>query len=247
MINLRILANKTNLYNNTEFLQKTSKPMQYLDGVGFNIAITKDNKFVVFSPISDNQTTIQTITNKNLQELKYLDLLTLDDALKFYQRKNSKLKIFLNLIPSKIPITSEEGLEALKNINENYASNLLKLLTPYTSLNLYLGSSNISLINILKTQKIVWKLGVVLYGGNMNYIDVDFYVFGTGLLSGEIFKQQLDLKKEVMLYIGTADDLSRTYEFFRGETSTALANEIFDQILFLNDYPELFFKLFQDN
>ena len=80
----------------------------------------------------------------------------------------------------------------------------------------------------------------------MNYIDADFYVFGTGLLSDEIFNQQLEQNKEVILYLGTANDLSTTYEFFRGEKSTALANSIFDKILFLNDYPELFFKLFSN-
>lgn len=246
MINLRILANKTNLYNNTDFLQKTSKSPQYLEGVGFSIAITKDNKFVVFSPVTDNQATIQTITSKNLEELKHLDLLTLDDALLFYKERNSKLKIFLNLLPSTIPITSEEGLEALKNINENYVSYLLETLTSYQSLNLYIGSSNVSLIQLLKKENISWKLGVVLFGGNMNYIDVDFYLFGTGLLNDEIFKQQLDLKKEVMLYLGTASDLSTTYEFFRGEKSTALAQSIFDELLFLNDYPDIFYKIFKE-
>ena len=210
---MKILANKTDLYNNIDFLKKSVKMESPLEGVGFNIAITKDNKFVVFSPVSDNQTTIQTIANKNLNELKSLDLLTLDYILNIYKAEKYRFKIFLNLIPSSISITSEESLEALKNINNNYIENLL-------------------------------KEGIVLFGGNLNYSDVDFYLFGTGLLSDEIFKQQLDLKKEVMVYVGTSNDLSLVYEHFKGEKSTALANEIFDQILFLNDYPELFFRLF---
>lgn len=244
MIKLKILANKTDLYNNIDFLKKSVKMKSPLEGVGFNIAITKDNKFVVFSPVSDNQTTIQTIANKNLNELKSLDLLTLDYILSFYKAEKYRFKIFLNLIPSSIPITSEESLEALKNINNNYIENLLKAIAPYQDLNLYLGSISDSLINLLKEKKSFAKLGIVLFGGNLNYSDVDFYLFGTGLLSDEIFKQQLDLKKEVMVYVGTSNDLSLVYEHFKGEKSTALANEIFDQILFLNDYPELFFRLF---
>lgn len=243
---MRILANKTNLYNNTDFLQKSIEESATLEGVGFNVAITKDNQFVIFSPVSDNQTTIQTITSKNLKELESLDLLTLKDILIFYQGKKSKLKIFLNLLPSTIPVTSEESLMALKNINENYAKYLLEILLPYQDLNLYLGSVNASLIKLLKNAKIPWKKGIVLFGGNMNYIDTDFYVFGTGLLNDEIFNQQLQLNKEVMLYLGTASDLSTTYEFFRGEKSTALAHTIFERILFLNDYPDLFFKLFSN-
>lgn len=243
---MRILANKTDLYNNIDFLQKSTEENKNLDGVGFNVAITKDNQFVIFSPVSNNQTTIQTITSKNLKELESLDLLTLNDTLSFYQGKKSKLKIFLNLLPSTIPITSEESLMTLKNINENYAKYLLEILRPYQNLNLYLGSVNASLIQLLKVENSSWKLGIVLFGGNMNYIDTDFYVFGTGLLSDEIFSQQLELNKEVMLYLGNANDLSVTYEFFKGEKSTALAHSIFEKILFLNDYPDLFFKLFSD-
>lgn len=246
MINLKILVNKTDLYNNAEFLKKTSQKIKYLEGVGFNIAITKDNQFVVFSPISNNQATIQTITNKNLKELTYLDLLTLKDVLTFYQQKQSQNKIFLNLLPSTIPITSEESLETIKNINQNYTKHLLETLKPYENLNLYLGSVNASLMQLLKSENIPWKKGIVLFGGNLNYIDVDFYVFGTELLNAEIFNQQLKSNKEVILYLGDANDLTIAYKFFRGETSTALANSIFDDILFLNDYPELFFKLFSN-
>lgn len=246
MINLKILVNKTDLYNNAEFLEKTSQKIKYLEGVGFNIAITKDNQFVVFSPISNNQATIQTITNKNLKELTYLDLLTLKDVLTFYQQKQSQNKIFLNLLPSTIPITSEESLETIKNINQNYTKHLLETLKPYENLNLYLGSVNASLIQLLKSENMPWKKGIVLFGGNLNYIDVDFYVFGTELLNAEIFNQQLKSNKEVILYLGDANDLTIAYKFFRGETSTALANSIFDDILFLNDYPELFFKLFSN-
>lgn len=243
---MRILANKTNLYNNTDFLQKTKEKIKYLEGVGFNVAITKDNEFVIFSPVTDNQTTIQTITNKNLKELTYLDLLTLKDILLFYQKNKSTMKIFLNLLPSSIPITSEESLLTLKNINDNYASHLLEVLRPYPDLNLYIGSVSASLIQLFKKLPQNWKTGIVLFGGNINYIDVDFYVFGTELLNDKIFKQQLDLAKEVILYLGTANDLTVAYEYFRGEKATALASSIFNSILFLNDYPELFFKIFSN-
>jgi len=243
---MRILANKTDLYNNTEFLEVTVKTTKELEGVGFNVAITKDNEFVIFSPVTDNQTTIQTITSKSLAELTHLDLLTLKEVLTFYQKKKSLHKIFLNLLPATIPITSEESLLDLKNINENYARHLLEELEPYQDLNLYLGSVNVSLMELLKNKNIPWKKGIVLFDGSLNYIDIDFYVFGTSFLSDEIFNQQLQLNKEVIIYIGTANDLTLTYNFFRGEKSTALANSIFDQILFLNDHPELFYKIFSN-
>lgn len=242
---MKIFANKTNLYNNNNFLEASIKENK-LSGVGFNLAITKDNKFIVFSPVSNNQATIQAIANKNLNELENLDVLTLDYILQFYNRNKTNLKIFFNLLPAAIPITSEENLETLKNINKNYIYHLSKTIEQYPSLNIYLGSVNANLIQLLKSQNIKRKLGIVLFGGNLNYIDVDFYVFGTSLLSDRIFKQQLDLGKEIILYIGTIDDLNTTYEYFKGEKSTALAGSIFNEIYFLNDYPELFFNLFKE-
>lgn len=242
---MKIFANKTNLYNNEDFLKASIKENK-LSGVGFNLAITKDNKFIVFSPVSNNQATIQTIANKNLSELENLDVLTLDYILQFYNKTKTNLKIFFNLLPATIPITSEESLENLKNINNNYIYHLSKTIEQYPELNIYLGSVNASLIQLLKAKNIKRKLGIVLFGGNLNYIDVDFYVFGTALLSDRIFKQQLDLGKEVILYVGTIDDLNTTYEYFKGEKSTALAGSIFNQIYFLNDYPELFFNLFKE-
>ncbi len=227
-----------------EFLENTVKAPKPLEGVGFNVAITKDNNFVIFSPVLNNQTTILTIANKNLNELASLDLLTLDYVLKFYNEHNTTLKIFLNLLPSSIPIISEESLNMLKNINKNYAVKFLEIINKYPDLNLYIGSVNSSLIQLLKEKSLKYKLGIVLFGGNLNYIDVDFYVFGTGFLNDEIFKQQLDLGKEVMLYVGTSNDMYITYEYFRGEKSTALAQNIFNDIYFLNDYPVLFIKLF---
>lgn len=241
---MKIFANKTNLYNNMEFLENTVKASKPLEGVGFNVAITKDNNFVIFSPVLNNQTTILTIANKNLNELASLDLLTLDYVLKFYDEYNTTLKIFLNLLPSSIPINSEESLNALKDINRNYAVNFLEIINKYPNLNLYIGSVNSSLVQLLKGKSLKHKLGIVLFGGNLNYIDVDFYVFGTGFLNDEIFKQQLNLGKEVMLYVGTSNDMYITYEYFRGEKSTALAQNIFNDIYFLNDYPVLFIKLF---
>jgi len=229
-----------------DFLQKSTEENTFLEGVGFHVAITKDNQFVIFSPVSDNQTTIQTIASKNLNELDNLDLLTLQTVLRFYKERNSQLKIFLNLLPSTIPITSLENLMELKNINENYIKYLLEILKPYQTLNLYLGSVNASLMQLLKNENTPWKLGIVLFGGNLNYIDIDFFVVGTELLNEEIFNQQLGLDKEVMIYLNNAGDLSVAYEFFRGEKSTALAQSLFNKILFLNDYPDLFLKLFSD-
>lgn len=242
---MKIFANKTNLYNNNDFLISSVK-QENLSGVGFNLAMTKDNKFMIFTPAFNNQATIQTIASKNLNEIENLDILTLDYILEFYTKNKTNLKIFFNLLPATIPVTSEETLETLKNINNNYVFHLTKALENYQNLNIYLGSINSNLIQLLKSKNLKQKLGIVLFGGNLNYMDVDFYVFETALLSDQIFKQQLDLGKEIILYIGTINDLNTTYEHFKGEKSTALAGSIFNQIYFLNDYPELFFNLFKE-
>ena len=76
---MKILAHKSNLYNNKNFIESVNK-LEGLTGVMLDIVMTKDKKILVFSPVTANKITINTIQNNNLSELTYYDILTLDDA-----------------------------------------------------------------------------------------------------------------------------------------------------------------------
>ena len=124
-------------------LNSLSKP--YIDGVEFDIRITKDNKFVINhnATINLNSNKIGTIKNMTLKQLKEVKfknhnkvyrIATLNEVLK--QIKNDKIII--------IEIKEE------KNYNTYQKKKLLKLLKKYSYLNIYLTSFNYDLITDLK-------------------------------------------------------------------------------------------------
>ena len=93
---MKIIAHKSNLYNNKTFIESVNS-IEGLTGVMLDIVMTKDKQVLVFSPVTTNKITINTIQNNNLSELTYYDILTLDDALNMLN--NFKGKIIINLLP----------------------------------------------------------------------------------------------------------------------------------------------------
>ena len=93
---MKIIAHKSNLYNNKTFIESVNS-IEGLTGVMFDIVMTRDKQVLVFSPVTTNKITINTIQNNNLSELTYYDILTLDDALNMLN--NFKGKIIINLLP----------------------------------------------------------------------------------------------------------------------------------------------------
>ena len=67
---MKILAHKSNLYNNKNFIESVNK-LEGLTGVMLDIVMIKDKKILVFSPVTTNKITINTIQNNNLSELTY--------------------------------------------------------------------------------------------------------------------------------------------------------------------------------
>ena len=93
---MMIIIHKSNLYNNKEFIE-TVNTLDKLSGVMLDIIMTKDKKVLVFSKVTTNKATINTIQSNNLNELSYYDILTLEDALTMLNKFDGK--IILNLIP----------------------------------------------------------------------------------------------------------------------------------------------------
>ena len=95
---MKIIAHKSNLYNNKTFIESVNS-LEGLTGVMLDIVMTRDKQVLVFSPVTTNKITINTIQNNNLSELTYYDILTLDQALNMLN--NFKGKIIINLLPLK--------------------------------------------------------------------------------------------------------------------------------------------------
>ena len=63
---MQIIARKSNLYNNQEFIKEILQEIDAVQGIMLDVVMTKDKQVLVFSPVMSNQTTINTIQNSNL-------------------------------------------------------------------------------------------------------------------------------------------------------------------------------------
>lgn len=212
---MKIIAHKSNLYNNKTFIESVNS-LEGLTGVMLDVVMTKDKKVLVFSRVTTNKITINTIQNNNLNELTYYDILTLEDALTMLN--NFKEKIIINLLPLNEAILIEDYEKVVSN-NLSYTEEVKKVIDRFPNLNIYVCSSSYNLLyQIIKifTNR---KKGVVLNEDSGSYIDVDFYIFIPSMLNEKIMAEQLDIGKEVMIIMEDADDISIVLSFLENNRS----------------------------
>lgn len=238
---MQIIAHKNNLYNNKDFINKVESDHQNLNGIMLDIIKTKDERLLVFSPVSTNKTTIDTIQNNNLDEISYLDILTLEDALTILE--TFKEKILLNILPLNEAVVIEDHQKTVKN-NEHYIELINNIISKYKNLNLYICSISHNLLyHIIRKIENV-KYGVILSVNDSTYIDVDFYIFSPEMLKESILKQQLDLKKEVMIQMHDCDDMTNVTCFLM---NTIKQKEIIKDMQFITNHSQLFYLICRDN
>ena len=199
-----IIAHKSNLYNNKNFIEAVNN-LEGLTGVMLDIVMTKDKKVLVFSKVTTNKSTINTIQNNNLSELQYYDILSLDDALMML--KNFKGKIIINLLPLNEALLIDDYQKVVAD-NLNYTEEVKKIIDRYLYLNIYICSSSYNLLYQITKIFINNQKGVILDENSGSYIDVDFYIFIPSMLNEKIMKEQLKLNKEVMIIMEDADDIA---------------------------------------
>ena len=206
---MMIIAHKSNLYNNKTFIESVNN-LEGLTGVMLDIIMTKDKKVLVFSRVTTNKITINTIQNNNLSELTYYDILTLEDALAMLN--NFKGKIIINLLPLNEALLVEDYQKVVSN-NLNYTEEVKKVTDKFPNLNIYVCSSSYNLLYQIIRVFTNRKNGVVLSEDSGSYIDVDFYIFIPSMLNEKIMTEQLSIGKEVMIIMEDADDISIVISF----------------------------------
>ena len=206
---MKIIAHKSNLYNNKTFIESVNS-LEGLTGVMLDVVMTKDKKVLVFSRVTTNKITINTIQNNNLNELTYYDILTLEDALTMLN--NFKEKIIINLLPLNEAILIEDHEKVVSN-NLSSTEEVKKVIDRFPNLNIYVCSSSYNLLYQIIRVFTNRKNGVVLSEDSGSYIDVDFYIFIPSMLNEKIMAEQLNIGKEVMIIMEDADDISIVISF----------------------------------
>ena len=206
---MMIIAHKSNLYNNKNFVESVNQ-LEGLAGIMLDVVMTKDKQVLVFSRVTTNKITINTIQNNNLNEISYYDILTLEDALTMLE--GFKGKIIINLLPLNEALLIEDYQKVVDN-NLRYTEVVKTITDKFVHANIYICSSSYNLLYQIIRVFPNDKHGVILDENSGSYIDVDFYIFVPNMLDERIMSEQLSLKKEVMIMMEDCDDLSIVLSF----------------------------------
>lgn len=232
---MRILYHGNCITTPKEFLEEV-KTIDYIDGLKVDVAKTKDNKIVILNPTSNQNLAVEKISNSTLQETKESNFILLDDLMKQYQSIKKRM-IVMALVGAKLLSFQEI---------DTYTTALAEVVNQYPDTEIGICSLSHSLIlNIIPKIKKA-KIGVVLEPANLNYIDVDFYVFNANMLDARIFKQQDNNGKESMIDLTSWTNLQQTINFFREEnTKKTLTEAQINRISLIGNYPEIIYRSIQ--
>lgn len=195
---MNIILYKDTLYN-TQELHNEVTSNDTLNGFVLTASMTKDEKIIVYNFASNTNAYTNNIQNENLNVLKENSFVEIQDFLKYFT--SYKGKIIINLIGYPDLITKP-------NKNEIFVRKMKKILDMYPHLNIYICSAYddvITFINKYLDNNI--KKGMLVYKGNLNYYDVDFYIIPYDMFDTKIVFQQLNLKKEIMIFLQFTEDI----------------------------------------
>ena len=239
---MELIIQKSIKYSVNDFFNKIIY-LDYIDGIALNIFKTKDNVLITFNLINNQESLLQNIYNSNYENLQNLEVIKLEIVINYLESINYSKKVYLNLVPFRQLQLTEEQNKVLMLEYEKYANNLADILKN-SKLNLYLHSVSRDLLDIVRTKEIDCQFGFAIVGYDLNYIDVNYYVFTVEMLNFPLIKQELDLKKKVVIYIGNDYEMSLVYDLLLGSKKDKLANYIKDKISLMGNYPDLLQKTF---
>lgn len=239
---MRLVSHKNIKYDYYTFLRETvNNPI--LTGVSFDILMTKDKKILIYTPNENYTSTVSALQSSTYENLKNTNIISLEEALIPF--KNSNQKIILNLLPIISNTLTSDNYADVNRLNTEYVITVKNILDKFPSLEFYLCSAYDNLVYQIKRLNSNHKVGFIITNLSTSYIDVDFYVFTVNVLNERIINQQLSFNKEVMIYILNCDDMNMV---MKGIMQRAMNNTInqkaLNEVYFINNYPELFWKLF---
>lgn len=235
---MKLIIEKNSKYTIPDFFSKIIN-LDYIDGICLNIVKTSDNVLVSINLSTSNNSFLRTISLNNFVNLKGFEMVPLLEIMNYLKRINYQEKIFLNIIPYQPTKLTEDDSILLVDMYKEYAKLLREIIDISRDLNIYIHSISRTLIDFIRKEDVKTKFGFTISLFDLNYIDVDYYVFLVDMLNFSLIKQEIDMGKEVVIYIGTDYELSYIYDIFKGDKKTNLTEEIFENIYIIGDYPEI--------
>lgn len=240
---MNLIIQKNSKYVLPEFFSKIIN-YDYIEGISLNVVKTNDNVLVVINLSTSETSYLKTIYSNSFVNLKGFEMIPLSEVMKYLKRINYKKKVFLDIIPYQPTKLTEEQNKLLTTEYKEYAALLKDVIGDDNILDIYIHSISRTLIDFIRYEEINAKFGFALVGFDLNYIDLDYYVFTVEMLNLPLIKQELEQNKMIIIYVGTEYELSYLYDIFKGDKKTYLTEEIFKNIYIMGDYPEILKEVF---
>ena len=197
VICMNIVLYKDSLFNISELYNEVTTN-NFIDGFMVSSSMTKDKKIIVYNFAGDTNTYIDDIQNTDLSTLKENTFIELNEFLNTFKNYKKKIIIslsgYLDLVDK--PNRNEEFIKIFKGIIDNYPELDLYICSVYddiiTFIIRYLNNNNV-------------KKGMIVYRGNLNYYDVDFYLTPSNMFDTRVIAQQLKLNKEIILILDNVE------------------------------------------
>lgn len=235
---MKIIEKKSDISNSYDFFNQALNN-NIVDGIGLNIAYTKDNQIVIFNTPLSNLAIINTIENSNIQQLENYEILRLDETLQFLETQNMKKDIYLNIIPFKTGIITSENINQITNRINQHINYLKEIVDNHPNLNINIHSIGRNFVTILQQKIPNRNIGFAVGGDDLTFIDVKYYVIPTDFINDNIINQLLNDNKEVLIYIASDYQLSYIYNHYLGKDSTPYLQEIFSKLNIITSYPDI--------
>lgn len=243
---MKNIAQKSSASNTEDFFYDTLTK-DYIHGMSFNIAYTEDDRLVVFNSSSLGEGIINTIETSTLAQLQDYEIILFDELLNQLNQQPTKKDIYINLYPLKSIILTDENIKQVTMRMSRYIDSIKEIIEKYPDLSIYLHCINRNLVNMLKQKIQKAKIGFVVYGDELTFIDVDYYVILMNTFNDTIIDELLKNQKEVILYIASDYYINYVYEHYLGEKSTPYLQQTFQKLGLISNYPEVIHKVFNTN
>lgn len=202
---MNIILYKDTLYGAKQLYDEVDS-YNFLDGIILSATMTKDDKIIVYNFLYNPYASVQSIQKESYNELKANVFYEISEFFEIFKNYKGKLIINLHGVPNII---------GHPNRNYKFVLKLRDIIKKYNQINLYICSSYDDVITYIIKELENIKKGMVVFEGNLNYYDVDYYVVPSRMFDTKIVAQQLKLNKEIMLTLESTEEIISIIDKFK--------------------------------
>lgn len=132
---------------------------------------------------------------------KFFNLLDFLETFKEYKKP-----IIINMLLGYI-FLNENNSQEIARLNHYYVNKIKEILKKYPNNIFNISTLNDSILYFLKTTHIPYEIGIIIIKDNLNFKDVNFYIFTENHINLEIVNMLLFHNKKIMVFPDKSNNL----------------------------------------